>query len=318
MTLHRASTRLLICGIIGLSGSITANEDPALFNGFNVNDGAIAAEDIYYNTEERDEIPSIDTPRFLAGSARDGMLGLNKRVLAVAYNGVSKAYPIDILDLHEIVNDDFDGKPVAVTFCPLCGTGMVFASEVRGKRAVFGVSGLIYNNNLLFYDHDTESLWSQIMMQAVTGPLQGTSLKRLPSHHTTWGHWLQTHPDSLLLSRDTGYSFDYDLDMYYDYRRLPVISFPTVHHDLRFDGKDLVVGISLGEHALALPITQLDKLNGPLSIALGDTVLNIEWDKESATAAVADQQGNEIQSVEAYWFAWVAFHPQTSVYNPPH
>lgn len=316
MNLPRLVTRFLICSIIGLSESVTAYNDPALFNGFKVNGGSIAAEDIYYNTEVRDEIPSIDTPRFLAGSARDGVLGLNERVLAVTYNGVAKAYPIDILDMHEIVNDYFNGKPVAVTFCPLCGTGMVFASEVRGKPAVFGVSGLVYNNNLLFYDRDTESLWSQIMMTAVTGPLKGTMLERLPSHHTTWGHWLKSHPDSLLLSRDTGYSFDYDLDMYFDYRRLPAVSFPTVYQDLQIDGKDLVLGITLGEQPLAVPIQQLDGLDGPLSIPLGDTVLKIEWDKESATATVADQQGNEIPSVQVYWFAWVAFHPQTSVYNP--
>ncbi|CAA0096102.1 Uncharacterised protein [Halioglobus japonicus] len=299
-----------------LSMETSAYEDPALFNGFDVNGGSIAAADIYYNTEMRDDIPAIDAPHFLEGTARDGVIGPDERVLAIEYNGVAKAYPIKILDLHQIVNDSFNGKPVAVTFCPLCGTGMVFASDVSGKVVTLGVSGLIYNNNMLLYDGETESLWSQIMMTAVTGPMKGQTLKPLLSHHTTWGDWLETHPDSLLLSRDTGYRFDYDDGLYSDYRRLPVVMYPTVHQNLRIDAKSLVVGVNLGEHALALPFEQLDALDGPLRVSVGETEVEVRWNRASSTATVSDLEGNEVPGLSIYWFAWVAFYPETELYNP--
>ena len=302
--------------MLALSMEVYAYEDPALFNGFDVNGGSIAAADIYYNTEMRDDIPAIDAPHFLEGTARDGVIGLGERVLAIEYNGVAKAYPIKILELHQIVNDRFNGKPVAVTFCPLCGTGMVFASSIRGKDVIFGVSGLVYNNNMLLYDGGTGSLWSQIMMTAVTGPMKGEKLTSLLSHHTIWADWLDSHPDSLLLSSDTGYRFDYNANIYYEYKRLPVVAFPTVHQNLRIDAKSLVVGITLGEQALALPFDQLDTLDGTLRVSVGKTELDVQWNKTSSTAKVSDLDGNEIPNVSIYWFAWVAFYPQTELYNP--
>ncbi len=302
--------------MLALSMQAYAYEDPALFNGFDVNGGSIAAADIYYNTEMRDDIPAIDAPHFLEGTARDGVIGLEERVLAIEYNGVTKAYPIKILDLHQIVNDRFNGKPVAVTFCPLCGTGIVFDSSIRGKVVILGVSGLVYNNNMLLYDGGTESLWSQIMMTAVTGPMKGEKLKSLLSRHTTWGDWLESHPDSLLLSSDTGYRFDYDANIYSDYRRLPVVTFPTVHQNLRTHAKNLVVGITLDEQALAIPFEQLDTLDDPLRVSVGETEVDVYWNKISSTAKVSDLEGNEIPNISIYWFAWVAFYPETELYNP--
>jgi len=286
------------------------------YNGFDVAGGLIDPRDIYHGGPERDGIPAIDRPRFLAGSAREGALDPDERVMGVNYNGIAKAYPIRILDQHEIVNDWFLDTPLTITFCPLCGTGMVFLAEVGDRTLQFGVSGLLYNSDVLLYDRSTESLWSQIMRTAVTGPLKGEQLTQVPAQHTTWGGWLKDHPESLLLSRETGFRRDYDAEPYYDYKRLPMVMFPTVHHDLRIPGKSWVVGIAHGDEALAIPFEQLDKLEGALRLALGETELDIHWDRESSSARAFTLAGDEIPTTSGYWFAWVAFYPQTALHNP--
>lgn len=315
MVSPRVSSVVILNLVLLLSTKSFAYEDPAKFNGFDVNKGSIEAVDIYYNTEFRDDIPAIDSPRFLEGAERNGAIGMAERVLAIEYNGVAKAYPIQILDQHEVVNDRFDGKPVAITYCPLCGTGMVFAAEIDGNPITMAVSGLVYNNNVLLYDRATDSLWSQVMMTAVTGPMKGKQLTPLLSYHTTWGHWLETQPDSLLLSRDTGYRFDYDANIYEQYKRLPMVLFPTVHQDWRISGKSSVLGLVLGDRALALPFEELDQSDGILRVRVGETDVDVLWDKESSSAIVTDLNGNEIPSTSIYWFAWVAFYPDTELYS---
>ena len=127
------------------------------------------------------------------------------RVLALEANGVAKAYPIRILNWHEVVNDEIGGEPVLVSFCPLCGTGMAFDARLDGRRLIFGVSGLLYNSDVLMYDLETESLWTQIGSRALTGPRQGKKLRQIPLLHTTWERWREEHPDGLVLSRETGH-----------------------------------------------------------------------------------------------------------------
>ena len=126
----------LILFVVGLSPQKIAAQQLLPFNGFDVAMGLIELADIYYGGPDRDAIPAIDEPRFLAGAARDGQLAKNARVLAVNHNGLAKAYPFAILDQHEIVNDQFAGKPLLITFCPLCGTEMVFTADVGGNRLV--------------------------------------------------------------------------------------------------------------------------------------------------------------------------------------
>ena len=103
-------------------------------------------------------------------------LAYSDRVLGVKYQGIAKAYLIKILNYHEIVNDDFKGQAIAVTFCPLCGDGIAYSTNIDGINYSFGVSGLLYNSDVLLYDRETQSLWSQIMNKAISGPLKGRRL----------------------------------------------------------------------------------------------------------------------------------------------
>lgn len=290
-------------------------QEPSFSNGFELEGGIVAPIEIDHGGPGRDGIPALDNPIFLEGAAREQQIRPDDRVMGVNYQGVAKAYPIAILDYHEVVNDRFGDTPLTITFCPLCGTGMAFFANVAGKDLDFGVSGLIYNSNVLLYDRATQSLWSQVMKKAVTGPLQGTTLTQVPAQYTTWRDWLQQHPQSLLLSRDTGHQRNYDISPYTEYRRLPMVNFATLHSDPRIPAKTWVVGVNVGEAALAVPFAELDKLaDGTLNVTVGPQVLEIRWDKAAQSARAFDAAGEEFPVTAGYWFAWVAFHPATALY----
>tara|TARA_R110001592_G_scaffold246577_1_gene508469 strand:+ start:20751 stop:21287 length:537 start_codon:yes stop_codon:yes gene_type:complete len=151
-------------------------------NGFDLTNSLIPVAEILSGGPPRDGIPAIDKPSYLrAGKAH--YLNDSDLVLGIVHNGIARAYPVRILVWHEIVNSEFDGEPVVITFCPLCGTGLAFSALVDRQRLDFGVSGLLHNSDLLMYDRQTESLWSQIPGQAVTGDMAGKELRRLPVVH---------------------------------------------------------------------------------------------------------------------------------------
>jgi len=305
---------LLLMTLIASGAGARDAQPPSFYNGFDVEDGLIAPNEIDHGGPGRDGIPALDYAVFLEGAARETEIQADDRVMGVSYNGVAKAYPIRILEQHEIVNDHFALTPLTITFCPLCGTGMVFQAEAAGKVLNFGVSGLIYNSDMLLYDRDTQSLWSQVMKKAVTGPLKGTDLVQVPAQYTTWASWTQQHPDSLLLSTDTGFERDYDVSPYEEYKRLPMVMFATLNNDLRLPAKTWIVGITSGDQALALPFEELDKLDEPLTVIVGDTPLEIRWDKTASVARAFEKDGQEFPVTAGYWFAWVAFHPATALY----
>ncbi len=305
---------LLLLSALCVCAGAAAEEAPSFNTGFDLEGGLISSDDIDQGGPGRDGIPALDNPRFLSGGARDSQIKPGDRVMGVSYNGVAKAYPIAILDQHEIVNDKFGDTALTVTFCPLCGTGMVFLAKADGKLLKFGVSGLIYNSDMLLYDRNTQSLWSQIMKTAVTGPLKGTILTQVPAQYITWSAWLQQHPKSLLLSRDTGHQRNYDEDPYAEYKQLPIIWFPTLHADWRVPDKSWVAGITVGDEALALPFKELDKLKSALAVTVGGQLLEVQWDKAAQTARAFDTNGKEFPITSGYWFAWVTFHPDTALY----
>ena len=304
---------ILTTSIVSGAGATDA-QPPSFYNGFEVEGGLIAPNEIDHGGPGRDGIPALDNPSFLEGAQRDSEIQPNDRVMAVSYNGIAKAYPIRILEHHEIVNDTFALTPLTITFCPLCGTGMVFQAEAANKVLNFGVSGLIYNSDMLLYDRNTQSLWSQVMKKAVTGPLKGTDLVQVPAQYTTWAAWLKQHPDSLLLSTDTGFQRNYEASPYEEYKRLPMVQYATLHSDWRLSAKTWVVGITAGDEALALPFEELDKLDKPLAVTVGGTPLEIHWDKIASAARAFDKGGKEFPVTASYWFAWVAFHPTTALY----
>ena len=181
------------------------------------------------------------------------------RILGIASKKGAKAYPIKILNWHEIVNDFFEERPTVITYCPLCGTGIGFQGTIRGRPATFGVSGLLYQSALLMYDHQTESLWSQLAMESVAGPLTGEKLEVVFLEHTTWMEWEKAHPESLVMSLDTGYSRAYERDPYIGYANREDLMFPTSHVDPRYHTKEWVLGVEVKGVFKAYPFSELRK-----------------------------------------------------------
>lgn len=286
---------------------------PVERNGFVIDRPLIPLNEIYSGGPPRDGIPSLDHPKFIAASEAD-FLSPDDKLLGINYNGVTKAYPIAILDYHELVNDTFGDQPVAVSYCPLCGTGMVFNPKVQGMHLVFGVSGLLYNNDLLMYDRNTDSLWSQIEGRAISGSLKGVRLEMLPVEHTTWRVWRERNPDTLVLSHNTGFSRHYGSSPYPFYGESRRIIFPLSNYDKRYHPKEVVIGIQIGDKTKAYPFVELAQGQSPMVDTFNGQELNIEYSTENHSARIMDKKGNLLTSVTAFWFAWMSFHPDSDVY----
>jgi hypothetical protein len=288
---------------------------PAMtMNGFDLDESLVAEDQIKRGGPPRDGIPSIDRPKFISADAVD-YLKPGDRILGLVINNEARAYPIAILNWHEIVNDQFDGQTVVISYCPLCGTGMAFKPELPVKE--FGVSGLLYNSDVLLYDRETESLWSQIMAKAISGPLKGRELKSLPLSHTSWSDWKNKHPDSLVLSTNTGYTRDYSKSPYAGYEESKQIFFPVSASDQRFHNKAWVLGVKIDETYKAYPFSELAKTPLPVRDTISGKHIEITFDRENRSAKARDDQGREMPTITAYWFAWYAFHPETTVFQAP-
>jgi hypothetical protein len=190
-----------------------------------------------------DGIPPIDDPRWLEVADVD-FLRDEEPVLALEIDGDARAYPVQILIWHEIVNDTVGATPVAVTYCPLCNSAVAVDRRVEGRTLTFGTSGLLYQSSLVMYDRQTESLWSHFTGQALAGALTGTELDSYPVATISWKDWRRAHPDGLVLSRETGSERDYGRNPYPGYDD---IDNPPFLFDGELDGrlaaKERVIGV---------------------------------------------------------------------------
>ncbi|MGK7397495.1 MAG: DUF3179 domain-containing protein [Candidatus Cyclobacteriaceae bacterium M3_2C_046] len=282
--------------------------------GFDLSNASIPLRHIKDGGPPRDGIPSIDQPDFLPASKAG--LEPDTRILGVKTNGIAKAYPIPILNYHEIVNDLFGSRPVVITYCPLCGSGVAFDGQIEEKRRTFGVSGLLYNSDVLLYDRQSESLWSQIKLEAISGPMRGKELTMLPTSNTTWQEWKKQHPNTLVLSENTGYRRNYDRNPYPGYAESENLYFEVEKSDKRYHPKETVIGIKLNGQFKAYPFSELDATGlTEIKDHFQDQTLLIQYHQESSSATILNSQREEIPSLTTFWFAWYAFHPDTKVFS---
>ena len=198
-----------------------------------------------------DGIPSIEDPEFVSVENAENFMSKSDLILGVSINGDVRGYPLQILVWHEIVNDIVGGNPIAVTYCPLCFTNQIFNRTITdGQTLEFGTSGKLYNSNLVMYDRNTDSLWSQAMAQSIAGELSGVILERIPFDLVTWKDWIKVYPDSKVLSQDTGHLRPYGADPYGDYYTSPDILFPVSNNDNRLGKKEIVIGLE-GENGIS-------------------------------------------------------------------
>ena len=285
-------------------------------NGFDLSNSTLPREEILHGGPPRDGIPAISDPKMVAPDEAD-YLAPQDRVVGIRLQGQSRAYPIGILNWHEIVNDTIDGQRFAVTYCPLCGTAVAFDATIDGNPTDFGVSGLLYNSDVLLYDRDTESLWSQIMNQAVAGPRVGMQLTALPISHTTWRDWLAENPDTLVMSDDTGFFRDYQRNPYAGYEESRYTYF-AVNNEApdNYHPKEVVLGLGVDGVYKCYPFVELDRQGkSRFEDTVNGTTYSFDWDSENRSLTVTDSGGREIAGIQGFWFAWFAFHPDTRVFK---
>jgi len=286
-------------------------------NGFDLSNSTIPVERILPGGPPRDGIPSIDKPKFVNAKQADDFLKPSDRILGINHKGVQRAYSINVLNWHEIVNDKIKGESVVVTYCPLCGTGVVYSGNINGQQQQFGVSGLLYNSDVLLYDRKTESLWSQILSKAISGKLLGTNLQTIPVQHTSWAAWQEQYPNTEVLSQDTGFKRDYSRTPYQGYDNNSEIYFPLNAESRRYHPKERVIGVQIGEKFKAYPIVELAKHGeSPLTDQFAGKTLRIKFDVKNRDGQVFDSEGKLLHSINSFWFAWYAFHPDTDVFAP--
>jgi len=304
-----AATLLALLILLAPIASFAASK-----NGFVLDDALVPAKQILSGGPGRDGIPSLDYPAFIVARNAD-YLSEEDRVLGVEVNGVARAYPIRILNYHEIVNDIVGGEAIVVTYCPLCGSGMAFNAEIDNKSFEFGVSGLLYNSDVLLYDRQTGSLWSQILKTSVSGAMSGTRLTAIPLSHTTWQDWYARHPATDVLSSETGYRRNYRVDPYPGYSRSGKLYFPVQEESRLYRRKALVMGLEVDGEFKAYPFAELQKGSGRFTDEFNGTRFEVLYDSANETARILAENGNEMPTLMAFWFAWYAFHPDGDIYT---
>ncbi|MGI9203296.1 MAG: DUF3179 domain-containing protein [Woeseiaceae bacterium] len=283
-------------------------------NGFVLDDALVPVREIRSGGPPKDGIPALDMPDVTTAAEAD-YLDDADRVLGINIRGRARAYPIRILNHHEIVNDVVGGEMIAVTWCPLCGSGIAFVSEVNGRALEFGVSGLLYNSDVLMYDRQTESLWSQIMKTAITGEMKGSKLTTVSLVHTTWRDWRSKHPDTEVLSLHTGYRRNYDKNPYAGYERQSQLYFPVNNEDRSYPRKSLVIGLEVDGHFKAYPFEELKAGPERFTDSVGGVKVEVTFDNDNDTASIVSLDGRDLSAMILYWFAWSAFHPDTKIYT---
>lgn len=207
----------------------------------------------------RDRIPALDAPQFETEAQADVWLADVEPVLALALNGEARAYPLQLLVWHEIVNDVVAGQPVAVTYCPLCNAGLVFDRTLHGQVLDFGTTGNLRQADLIMYDRQTESWWQQFTGEGIVGEMTGQRLTMLPASIVSWREFKAQFPVGRVLSEDTGYDRYYGETPYINYDSLtnPRASYFDGDIDDRLPTKMRVLALQLGDEAVAYPYSLL-------------------------------------------------------------
>ena len=254
----------------------------------------VPTSQIFSGGPGKDGIPSLRRPLTVSASEADLFLPPDSLVLGVSRGGESRAYPHGILWWHEIVNDELGGERLTVSYCPLTGSGTVYGPVEDGRSLIFGVSGLLFENNLVLYDRIGESLWSQMRVQAICGPRAGSRPSLLPVVQSTWQAWRSLHPDTTVVSLDTGYRRNYDLYPYGTYDQVfdEKVLYPVSVLDPRLRKKELVLGVEHEGVSRAYPYRRLGE-RAVINDDVGGRPVLVVYDREAQMAVAFDRRVGE-------------------------
>lgn len=287
----------------------------------------VPLEEIFSGGPPKDGIPSIDHPRFVPIAEADRWLGDQEPGIMFSRGRTHRFYPYQILVWHEIVNDTVPaqsgaegaGERILVTYCPLCLSGFVFDPLVGGERAQFGTSGQLWKSNLVMYDRKTESLWSQILGEAIVGEMAGTKLALLPSDLVRYGEFKRLHPSGEVLSRETGAARFYGESPYGDYFTPTALARAWARtEDSRLAAGELVYGIVIGGRAKAYP-TSIVRSRSEVTDAFQSRTFVLRHERDADVVRMYEQRPGgvleRINPFSAFWFSWAAVHPDTELYQ---
>ena len=244
----------------------------------------------------RDGIPPIDKPKFVSQESADEWLADNEPVLVVELGGQARAYPIQILMWHEVVNDELAGRPIAVTFCPLCNSSLVFDRRLDGRELTFGTTGNLRNSDLVMWDRQTESWWQQLTGEAVVGELTDKRLRALASQTLSFKDFRESLPSGDVLSRDTGFERNYGDNPYEGYDTPDQQPFLFEGEtDERLAAKERVAAVFIGDDAAVVPFSRLRK-NPVASFDLAGTPVAVMF-KAGVASALDDAKISESDDV---------------------
>jgi len=252
----------------------------------------------------KDGIPAITDPSFV--QLGDSDVADSVQVMVVENNGETKIYPYNILVWHEIVNDKVGEKDLAITFCPLCGSAIVFEREIDGEVIDFGVSGFLYESNLLMYSReDSESIWSQSLGEAVIGARTGTELVHYPTQVITFAQAKEKFPNATIMSINTGFSRNYDGGPYGGYSDAEDTFFPVSVKDKRFPAKEVFYIVPIEGNSIAV---RQDKEDGTYDVP--DTDIKVTFDKGLIEAKWGDAV---LPGYFEMWFSWATHNQENGI-----
>lgn len=357
---------LFVCSLLLISCSssdINNDTGPSGNDGTSGNDGGtsfnqwlIPISQVKDGGPGKDGIPSIDNPNFTSVNNAN-FLSDNDLVVGVVMDNEAKAYPHIILDWHEVVNDEINGTPLTLNYCPLTGTAFGWESVTNGTKTTFGVSGLLFNANLILYDRSTNSNWSQLRLECVNGSLIRHKPTLINVVETNWKTWKMLYPNTQVLTRQTGFSRSYGTSPYGDYstNNNRFIFRPEITNSA-LPNKDRVYAIIDGGKSKVYQFSNFnngniirDSFNGTNYLIVGNrdiiygfklssehANLTFEYDFSGSEAFFKDNEGNKwnifgkaiegqrtgetllgAKSVMSYWFAIAAFYPNPEIYSTP-
>lgn len=285
---------------------------------FNVTNPQIKLTDVVAGGPPKDGIPALTNPKRINVADATDFPASGARVIEVVVNNEAVAYPIGILNWHEIVNDNVGDTPIAVTYCPLCDSVSVFDRRLPPQKGSgqpttleFGVSGLLYNSNVLMFERNTDALWSQVYMKAVTGPQAGRSLRQLPVRMTTFADFKKSNPAGKVLSKDTGYPRNYSANPYQRYFDDPDVVFHQFEFSDELPPKTLGLGIKTEADNIFITWKKIIESNGEFTVETKDhKKITIKANKAGMYVESAPEN---LQAIQTFYHSWSAFYRETRV-----
>jgi len=276
----------------------------------NTSKASIPLELVLDGGPRKDGIPAILNPKFTSIAEAKKWLKEDVDGIVVTVGKTTRFYPYNIIVWHEIVNDEIEKKPLVVTFCPLCGSAIVFDAMIDGKKEQFGVSGKLYESNLLMYDKATESLWSQIIGEAVVGDRTGQKLTVYPSQVMSFKQAMTNYPNMSVLSKETGHIRSYDFSPYGDYNTNEDIYFPTSINDTRLPTKEIMYIVNFDEKSVAFKRSEISETKTAV-VLVGNKKISAKI--VDGEIEVKDELGEKIPGYTAMWFSWAIHHQEDGI-----